>query len=83
MPVEVYELLLSESILKIVVQYTNEEGVRQKGESWKKADKVEIDAVIGILLFLGAQKASKTNIQTIWTPRLGEDYVRAVELSKV
>ena len=76
-PVEVYELLLSESILKIVVQYTNEEGVRQKGESWKKADKVEIDALIGILLFLGAQKASKTNIKTIWTPRLGEDYVRS------
>ena len=76
-PVEIFELLLSVEILNIIVEHTNEEGVRMKGNKWRATDKVEIDALVGMLLYLGAQKDSKTNIETIWTPLIGQDFIRA------
>ncbi|GFN92434.1 hypothetical protein PoB_001894000 [Plakobranchus ocellatus] len=55
----------------------NEEGKRQRGDAWKATDDVEIRGLIGILVFLGAQKQSKVNLTTIWEPLIGQDFVRA------
>ena len=76
-PTECFELFITEDILRTIVKYTNEEGVRQRGDNWVSTDVVEIRALIGILIFLGAQKQSKVSLNTIWKPLIGQDFVRA------
>ncbi|GFO25982.1 hypothetical protein PoB_005248700 [Plakobranchus ocellatus] len=61
----------------VIVKYTTEEGKRQRGDAWKATDNVEIRGLIGILVFLGAQKQSKVNLTTIWEPLIGQDFARA------
>ena len=48
-----------------------------RGDAWKEPDDVEIRGLIGILVFLGAQKQSKVILTTIWEPLIGQDFVRA------
>ena len=76
-PVDVYNLFLSRNIILEIVACTNEEGRRQRGEQWKKTDFMEMEALFGVLLFIGAQKQSKASTEKIWTPLIGQDYVRA------
>ncbi|GFR96410.1 PiggyBac transposable element-derived protein 4 [Elysia marginata] len=76
-PAEVFELFISRNMLSLIVKYTNEEGKRQRGASWIETDHTEIKALIGMLVFIGAQKQSKVNLQTIWDALLGQPFVRA------
>ncbi|GFO26200.1 PiggyBac transposable element-derived protein 4 [Plakobranchus ocellatus] len=55
---ETFDLFVSQDTIKLFVKYTNEEGKRQRGDSWKETDNVEIRGLIGILIFLGAQTQS-------------------------
>ena len=76
-PAETFDLFISRDMIKLIVKYTNEEGKMQRGDAWKETDDVEIRGLIGILVFLGAQKQSKVNLTTIWEPLIGQDFVRA------
>ncbi|GFS06962.1 PiggyBac transposable element-derived protein 4 [Elysia marginata] len=78
-PAEAFELFISRNMLSLVVKYTNEEGKRQRGASWIETDHTEIKALIGMLVFIGAQKQSILNLRTIWDALLllGQPFVRA------
>ena len=76
-PSDIFELIISPDIIRLIVRYTNEEGRRQKGAAWKLTDTIEIKGLIGILLFLGAQKQRDVSLVTVWKPHIGQDFVRA------
>ena len=76
-PADCFDLYISPDIIRDIVKYTNLEGVRQKGDRWVATDGLEIRALIGIIIYLGAQRQSKVNLVTIWTPLIGQDFCRA------
>ena len=40
-------------------------------------DMVELEALIGVVLIIGAQKQSKVSTKVIWSELIGQDFVRA------
>ena len=76
-PADCFDLYMSHDIIRDIVKYTNLEGVRQKGDRWVATDGPEIRALIGIIIYLGAQRQSKVSLVTIWTPLIGQDFCRA------
>ena len=45
---------------------TNEEGKRREGSKWKPVDSVELKALIGLFIHLGAQKLNLLKVSKIW-----------------
>jgi len=73
-----FELFLSEAILQIVVEQTNNYGSRLFAEmnqnkeennrlEWMPTDTVEMQAFCGILLLAGVFKSKRENIRDLWT----------------
>lgn len=76
-PLELFNLMCDDAMKRDIIKFTNEEGVRQRGDHWVPMDDVEFDALIGVLLMIGAQKQSKVTTCVIWDRMIGLTYVRA------
>ena len=76
-PVDAFSLLLSDKVVSDVVKYTNIEGQRVSGEAWVPMDKVECEALLGLLLFLGTRKQNMLSTESIWDSVYGCGIVRA------
>ena len=76
-PVDAFSLFLSDKVVSDVVKYTNMEGQRVSGEVWVPMDKVECEALLGRLLFLGTRKQNMLSAESIWDSVYGCGIVRA------
>ncbi len=54
-----FELVMPNSIQKIILEMTNLEGRRVLGEKWKELDKTHLDAYLGLLILAGACKSNR------------------------
>ncbi|XP_023222340.1 uncharacterized protein LOC111623851 [Centruroides sculpturatus] len=85
---ECWNLFVSDDILQIVVQYTNEQIKRiqskfKRERDAKLTDLVEIKALVGILYLTGCKKLNKCNAAEIWTSDgTGLEVVRTVMSEK-
>ena len=76
-PVDAFSLFLSDKVVSDVVKYTNIEGQRVSGEAWVPMDKVECEALLGLLLFLGTRKQNMLSTESIWDSVYGCGIIRA------
>ncbi|KAK7099729.1 piggyBac transposable element-derived protein 4-like isoform X2 [Littorina saxatilis] len=76
-PNDAFSLFITDKIVSDVVEFTNIEGRRVLKEAWDPVDREECQAVIGILLFLGARKQNMVSTEKIWDSVKGSGMVRA------
>ena len=60
-----------------MVTFTNIEGRRENSGTWIDTDEVELKALIGCLLFLGAMKQNMMSTTLLFDPLYGQGLVRA------
>ncbi|XP_070198822.1 piggyBac transposable element-derived protein 4-like [Littorina saxatilis] len=69
--------LWQNKIISDVVKCTNIEGRRVKKDAWVPTNDEEIEAVIGMLLFLGTKKHNMLSTEEIWDSSYGHPIIRA------
>lgn len=72
-----FNLFVSDKIISDVVKCTNIEGRRVKKDAWVPTNDEEIEAVIGMLLFLGTKKHNMLSTEEIWDSSYGHPIIRA------
>ena len=53
-------------MIRNIVVMTNDEGKRRKGARWELTDELEMKALIGLFLHLGARKLNLQKVKKIW-----------------
>ena len=87
-PFEAWSLLINETMIRKIVQHTNEEMSRYHETAqldmdissnvvYRNVDELELRAYIGLLYYSGLQKTSKTNIKDLWDEFGGSPVYRA------
>lgn len=73
-----FRLFVCDKMLEKIVYYTNIYGVSHFEETWFDCDIVEIEALIGLLLFFGRRKQNIFSTDEIWDDVYGVNLARAV-----
>ena len=76
-PVPTFSLYLTSNIVSEIVKYTYPEGERMEGITWKPTDAIEIQALIGVYLHLGAMNQSMFPAPLIWDKKSGDRMARS------
>ena len=72
-----FELVMPNSIQKIILEMTNLEGRRVFGEKWKELDKTHLDAYLGLLILAGVYKSKDESTASLWGAETGRAIFRA------
>ncbi|XP_076608401.1 LOW QUALITY PROTEIN: uncharacterized protein LOC143333911 [Chaetodon auriga] len=72
-----FELVMPNSIQKIILEMTNLEGRRVFGEEWKELDKTHLDAYFGLLILAGVYKSKDESTASLWDAETGRAIFRA------
>ena len=64
-------------MVKKIVECTNKEGKRVKGDEWKMTDDIEMKAFFGCLLHTGSMRQNKISIETLFNFVEGNPLLRA------
>jgi Transposase IS4 len=75
-PESTFNMFLPASIITDIVKYTNLEGDRVHGESWKPTDVIEVRALIGAYIYLGAMNQNIFPSELIWDVNNGTQSIR-------
>ena len=75
-PVSTFNLFLPTSILTDIVKYTNLEGERVDKDKWKPTDAIEIRALIGAYIHLGAMNQNIFPSELLWDVKNGNQLIR-------
>nr|XP_023665676.1 piggyBac transposable element-derived protein 4-like isoform X1 [Paramormyrops kingsleyae] len=73
-----FELFISNSIQKIVLNMTNLEGKRIFRKRWKEVDNTEILAYYGLLILAGVYKSRGESALSLWDKEKGIPYFQSV-----
>ncbi|XP_029907418.1 piggyBac transposable element-derived protein 4-like [Myripristis murdjan] len=66
-----FELVMPDSIKKVILEMTNLEGRRVFGENWKELDKTHLDAYLGLLILAGVYKSKDESTASLWDAETG------------
>ena len=72
-----FELVIPNSIQKIILEMTNLEGRRVFGEEWKELDKTHLHAYLGLLILAGVYKSKDESTASLWDADTGRNIFRA------
>ncbi|XP_033943723.1 piggyBac transposable element-derived protein 4-like [Pseudochaenichthys georgianus] len=72
-----FELVISNTVLKIVLDMTNLEGRRVYGEEWKELDEMHLHACLGLLILAGVYKSKDESTASLWDADTGRNIFRA------
>ncbi|XP_034065557.1 piggyBac transposable element-derived protein 4-like [Gymnodraco acuticeps] len=72
-----FELVISNTVLKIVLDMTNLEGRRVYGEEWKELDEMHLHAYLGLLILAGVYKSKDESTASLWDADTGRNIFRA------
>lgn len=76
-PCDAFNLFFDDTVIGIVVTFTNKEAVRILGDLWKPVDDVEIRAFLGLLITAGRNKQGMVDYNELWNPLYGNPVYRA------
>ncbi|GFN92172.1 PiggyBac transposable element-derived protein 4, partial [Plakobranchus ocellatus] len=77
-PTSAFNLFISPNIIRDIVKFTNLEGQRMDGGKWMQTDEIEIKALIGCFIHLGAMNQSMFPSELIWDVKCGNPMARSV-----
>ncbi|XP_067088064.1 piggyBac transposable element-derived protein 4-like [Osmerus mordax] len=72
-----FELFITDSIQKIILDSTNLEGRRVFGERWKEMDQTHLHAYFGVLILAGVFKSKGESTESLWDAETGREIFRA------
>ncbi|KAK7103038.1 hypothetical protein V1264_021168 [Littorina saxatilis] len=76
-PYDSFKLFVSDKMITDTVRYTNMFGSSKWPNMWVACDSVEIEALFGLMLFLGVRKQNMLSTSEVWDPIDGISLVRA------
>ena len=72
-----FELFISDSIQKIILDCTNIEGRRVFEERWKEMDQTDLHAYFGVLILAGVFRSKGESTESLWDAETGRELFRA------
>lgn len=70
-PAEAFSCFFTSEIMDIILQSTNEEGIRIYADSWHPVDRTELEAYLGLILLAGVYKARSEPVINLWNRESG------------
>ncbi|XP_060786554.1 piggyBac transposable element-derived protein 3-like [Neoarius graeffei] len=72
-----FELVMPNSVQKIILEMTNLEGRHVLGERWKDLDYIHLHAYLGVLILAGVYKSKDESTASLWDAETGRALFRA------
>ena len=66
---QAFSLFFSVEVKEIITRYTNQKGFAVHGDNWKIVDMEEMDAFLGLLIAMGANKDCSISPNDLWETR--------------
>jgi len=67
-----------EPLLKIIIQWTNEEGCRVYNNEWKAIDIIELKRFFGILILIGVYRSKNEAVSDLWNLQNGRKIFNSI-----
>ncbi|XP_031735170.1 piggyBac transposable element-derived protein 4-like [Anarrhichthys ocellatus] len=78
-----FDLFLPKPIEEVVLNMTNKEGRRVYGNKWRKMDRMDLQAYVGLLILAGVYRSSKEATSSLWHAESGRAIFRATMTLKM
>lgn len=74
---DTFDVCFPETLRKIIIKYTNVEGLRVYRNDWKDIDDVSLQSYFGLLILAGVYKSHGESLESLWNEETGRPIFRS------